>query len=183
MSGAAHPATDLDQHTYLPDPDDPVAPVYDLMTKLDEAGRERPAARYLLAGSLPGEQVELPAGVYRVLRQVVEAMRQNLAVTVAPTTQTLTTQQAADLLGVSRPTLVRLCDEGKLAYERPGAHRRIRLSDLLDYRGRMREQQYAALAETSVGLDEEEDLDVTLGRLRAARRAAAERRKAVDAGT
>ena len=169
--------TSLDKHTYLPDPHDSVTPVYDFMTKLDETGRDRPAERYLLAGSTPGEQVELPAEVYRVLRQVIEAMQQNLAVTVAPTTQTLTTQQAADLLGVSRPTLVRLCDEGKLVYERPGAHRRIKLTDLLAYRAVMREQQYAALADTAVDPQDEEDLEDTLKRLREARRTAAQRRR------
>lgn len=61
-------------------------------------------SRYFLAGSSPADRVELPAEVYRVLRQVVEALRQGLAVTVAPLARTLTTQQAADLLGVSQPT-------------------------------------------------------------------------------
>ncbi|MEJ5912886.1 helix-turn-helix domain-containing protein [Pseudokineococcus sp. 1T1Z-3] len=177
MGTVASATADLDQHTYLPDPVAALAPVHDLMAQL-ESGRERPPARYLLLSeSEGGEQVELPPEVYRVLRQVVDAMAQNLAVTVVPTTQTLTTQQAADLLGVSRPTLVRLCDDGKLPFERPGAHRRIRLRDLLDYRERMRERQYAALAETSGDLDDEEDVEVVLDRLRSARRAAAGRRR------
>src|SRR6266511_2543238 len=58
-----------------------------------------------------GERIELPAEVFEVLRQVVLAMTEGQAVTVAPHHQTLTTQEAADLLGVSRPTLVRLLEQ------------------------------------------------------------------------
>src|SRR5690625_6565686 len=48
--------------------------------------------------------------------------------------QTLTTQQAADLLGISRLTLIKALDEGKLPYTRAGSHRRLALTDVLDYR-------------------------------------------------
>jgi excisionase family DNA binding protein len=67
-----------------------------------------------------GERIELPAEVFTVLREVVLAMAEGEAVTVAPHHQTLTTQEAADLLGVSRPTLVRLLEQGKIPYEQPG---------------------------------------------------------------
>jgi excisionase family DNA binding protein len=76
--------------------------------------------------------------VHRVLRQVVEAMRQGLAVTVAPQSLVLTTQQAADLLGVSRPTLIKLLDQDRIGYERIGTHRRVQLRDLLAYRDQRR---------------------------------------------
>jgi excisionase family DNA binding protein len=102
----------------------------------------RPAAdqcesRYFLAGATSGEQVELPHGTYRVLRQVVEAMHQGLAVTVVPQSKTLTTQQTANLLGVRRPTVIQLL-EGKIPFERAGTHRRILLHDLLAYRTQRR---------------------------------------------
>nr|MDT0660027.1 helix-turn-helix domain-containing protein [Micromonospora sp. DSM 115978] len=112
-----------------------------------------------------------------MLRQVVEALRQGLAVTVAPRTLTLTTQQAADLLGVSRPTVVKLLDEGRIPFERVGTHRRVLLPDLLAYREQRRAEQYAALEATSVGIDDEEDLDTVLQRLRDARAAVARRRR------
>jgi excisionase family DNA binding protein len=108
---------------------------------------------------------------------VVKALRQGLAVTVAPTTQTLMTQQAADLLGVSRPTVIKLLDSGKVPFERVGTHRRVLLRDLLDYREQRRAEQYAALEATAVDLDNEENLDTVLQQLRETRRAVVRRRR------
>lgn len=80
-----------------------------------------------------GAAVALPAPVYEVLVQVVEALRAGRAITIAPLAQRLTTQEAADLLGVSRPTLVKLLESGAIPFEQPGRHRRIRLVDLIAY--------------------------------------------------
>jgi len=92
-----------------------------------------------------GEQVPLPEEIYRVLVEVVQAMREGKAITLVPRTQRLTTQEAADFLGVSRPTLVKLLEEGKIPYEQPGRHRRIMFTDLLNYQERLREDRRAAL--------------------------------------
>jgi excisionase family DNA binding protein len=170
-------STALKQDTYLPGDAGEVARVYDFLRAHEAAGRERPEPRYFLAGSEPGDRVELPAEVYRVLHHVVEALRQGVAVTVAPMTQKLTTQQAADLLGVSRPTVVKLLNEKKIPYEQVGTHRRILLRDLLQYREKRRAAQYAALEATAASLGDEEDVDTTLERLREARRAVASRRR------
>lgn len=167
----------LDQETYLPDTNDEVARVYDFLAAHEEAGRGKPQPRYFLAGPARGEQVELPPEAYRVLRQVIEAMRHNLAVTVVPQTQTLTTQQAAELLGVSRPTVVKLLDEDKIPFQRVGTHRRILLQDLLAFREQRRSQQYAALEAMSADVDEETDVETVLTELREARRAIARRRR------
>jgi excisionase family DNA binding protein len=167
----------LRQETYLPDGEGQLAQKYDFLKAHEEAGRGRPEPRYFLAGAAPGDRIELPAEIYRVLRHVVEALRQGFAVTVMPLTQTLTTQQAADLLGVSRPTLVKLLDVGKIPFERVGTHRRILLRDLLAYREERRDAQYAALEATAVDIDDEEALDTVLEELREARRAVARRRR------
>ena len=66
----------------------------------------------------------LPEEVYRVLVEVVEAMREGKAITLVPRTQRLTTQEAADFLGISRPTLVKFLEDGKIPYDQPGRHRR-----------------------------------------------------------
>lgn len=92
-----------------------------------------------------GEQVPLPLEVYRVLMSVVEAMREGKAISLVPQTQRLTTQEAADFLGISRPTLVKLLEVGAIPFERPGRHRRILLVDLLSYQARRREERHEAL--------------------------------------
>lgn len=169
----------LTQETYLPEADGrELVEVFDFLQAHEAAGKATVPARYLLAGATPGDQVELPTEVYRILRQVVEAMSSGLAVTVVPQSLTLTTQQGADLLGVSRPTLIKLLDGSRISFERVGMHRRIQLRDLLAYREKRREEQYAALDATAVSIDGEEDLDSALANLREARRVVAERRRA-----
>ena len=122
-----------------------------------------------------GQTVPLPMEAYRVLVKVVESMRAGKAITVAPLDQRLTTQEAADFLGISRPTLVKLLEQGEIAYERPaaGRHRRVRLSDVLDYQNRKRLERRAALDRmtadaAAAGLYE--DVPDYSGALRAARK-------------
>lgn len=169
-----------DSETYLPSADDAgeLAHVHDFLAAHEAAGRGAVVPRYFLAGANPGDQVEIPEEVHLVLRKVVEALAHGLAVTVAPQSTTLTTQQAADLLGVTRPTVVKILDEGGMPFERVGTHRRLRLADVLAYRQQRRAAQYAALEATAVDLDDEDDLDAVLGELRDARRVTAERRRA-----
>jgi len=83
-----------------------------------------------------GERIDLPDEVHQVLKRVTEAMARGQAVTVAPVDMKLTTSQAADMLGVSRQTLVRLLEDKVLPYEQPRRHRLLRLSDVLAYRER-----------------------------------------------
>lgn len=127
--------------------DDLVFPPEDLDQLLDLARFvENHTEPGLLLGP-DGEQVPLPAEVYRVLRQVVDVMRQGKATLVAPQGLLLTTQEAADFLGVSRPTLVKLLEEGAIPFEKPNRHRRVRLQDILDFQARQRARQRAALDE------------------------------------
>lgn len=83
--------------------------------------------------------------VYRVLVEVVEAVREGKVITLVPRTQRLTTQEAADFLGISRPTMVKLLEDGMIPYEQPGRHRRILFTDLLAYTGRQHAERRAAL--------------------------------------
>lgn len=161
-------ATPLHPETYLPDAE--VGSLYDALTA-PAAGADQP---HLVTGT--GEQVPVPPETLRALRQVIEAMHQGLAVTVVPQSKTLTTQQAADLLGVSRPTVIKVLEDGEMPFERAGNRRRILLHDVLAYRERRRTQQYAALE--ALATAEEDEPEVVLDQLRAARRAVAVRRRA-----
>jgi excisionase family DNA binding protein len=104
-----------------------------------------------------GVQIPLPMEVYEVLVGVVAAMRKQRAVTIAPVEQRLTTQQAAELLGISRPTLIKLLDCGELPCEKPSGsrHRRLRLSDVIDYQNRRADRQDELL--TKLVRDAEDD--------------------------
>ena len=84
-----------------------------------------------------------------LLVEVAHAMRAGKAITVAPVDQSLTTQEAANFLGISRPTLVKLLESGEIPFERPGAgrHRRVRLQDVVAYQERKRVQRRTALDE------------------------------------
>ena len=89
----------------------------------------------------PGDQRhEIPDSVYRLLLNVLKIMQGGIAVSIVPQMQELSTQRAANLLGVSRQFLVRLLDEEKLPFHRTGTHRRVYLKDVLEFRKR-RDQQ------------------------------------------
>jgi len=86
-----------------------------------------------------GNRLELPKPVYEMLVKVATALREGKVISLVPETQELTTQAAANMLGVSRPHLIKLLESGKLPFHRVGAHRRIRMRDLMDYQ-RVRDQ-------------------------------------------
>ncbi|MBA0125650.1 helix-turn-helix domain-containing protein [Haloechinothrix sp. YIM 98757] len=92
-------------------------------------------------------RIELPDDLVAVLRDVATALSQGFAVRVAPQHTTLTTSQAADVLGISRPTLVRLLEQGEIPFDKPGLHRRVRLADVLTYQERARRARSAGLDE------------------------------------
>jgi excisionase family DNA binding protein len=134
----------VQDETYLPRDDD--AEVVDFLSALRDRGRQSADAPPRLVGP-DGRSVELSESMFQVLLQVAAAMKAGLAVTVAPHHQTLSTQEAADLLRISRTTLVRLLEAGAIPFEQPSRHRKVRLDDLLDYRKRQRSQAEQALAD------------------------------------
>jgi len=119
----------------------PVEPIGELSARLERMGA---APRTTLSGP-NGEHLELPPEVFEVLRNIVEAMAGGQAVTIAPVHQRLTTQEAAEVLGISRPTLVKLLESGEIPFERPGRHRRVKLVDVLTYRDQVSAQRRESL--------------------------------------
>lgn len=94
-----------------------------------------------------GPRVEIPHELFEVLLELAQAMSEGRAITVAPHSLTMTTQQAAEFLGVSRPTLVKLLERGEIPFDQPNRHRRVRLPDLMAYQQRRSAAQRAALDE------------------------------------
>jgi excisionase family DNA binding protein len=102
-----------------------------LRGQLAEILREHGTAR--LVGP-DGETMALPASAFNALKVIVEGMARGQTMTLVPHGKELTTQEAADLLHVSRPHLVKLLDVGTIPHHKVGTHRRVRIEDVLDYR-------------------------------------------------
>ena len=94
-----------------------------------------------------GEEIELPLSVFQVLRQIIYHMMRGRAISVVPVNKELTTQEAADILNVSRPYFVKLLEEGKLPFTVVGTHRRVRFKALMEYKLRYEAEQDRSLDE------------------------------------
>lgn len=103
---------------------------------------ERPA----LIGS-NNERLELPEPVYQMMRQLLRFMSERKTVFIIPEDESCTTQSAADMLGVSRPFLIKLLSEGKMNFHHVGRHRRIYFKDLMQYQ-RTRDSERRAILDS-----------------------------------
>ena len=96
----------------------------------------------------PGtETIELPAPAVRLLIDILEQMARGNTVTLIPVHAELTTQEAADLLNVSRPYLIGLLEAGDIKYRKVGTHRRIRFETLMAYKKKITAEREAVLDE------------------------------------
>lgn len=103
-------------------------------------------------------QVSIPLPAFHFLSTILKHMAQGKAVSIIPSDAEVTTQQAADMLNVSRPHIVKLLEEGALPFRKVGTHRRIKLRDLDIYRQNMEKEREEALTELT-RISQELDLD------------------------
>lgn len=103
-------------------------------TALAELDVYRPSFDTTEPGELVSLQLNLPTSAARLLFDALTALAEGHAVTVVPVPAELTTQEAADILNVSRPYLIKLLDERKLPYRRVGNRRKVLLEHVLNYK-------------------------------------------------
>ena len=104
-----------------------------------------------------GKRIRIPVSVLRLLVQILKEISQGNPVTVVPEATEITTQAASEVLGCSRPHVVRLLEEGKIPYSKVGKHRRIRYDDLMSFKKKMKVSQKKKLQDL-MKLDEESGL-------------------------
>jgi excisionase family DNA binding protein len=128
-------------------PPDQRAEVAAIFRLLDRAGhvRKQRSACKLVGPS--GEAISIPESVFYVLERVAEVMARGDSITVVPVGQEMTTQQAGDMLNVSRQYLVRLLNEGHISYTKTGKHRRVRIEDVLAFKEQRDRERKAGLDE------------------------------------
>jgi excisionase family DNA binding protein len=117
-------------------------------------GASRTADETAAAGGLrititdaDGREADAPEQVYRIAREALSLAREGRSAALVSYDQDLTTQEAADMLGVSRPHLVKMLEAGELPYYLVGKHRRLAFSDVIEYKRARDSRRRTALAE------------------------------------
>lgn len=100
------------------------------------------------------EELTLPLMALRLLAEILSEMAKGNAVTLIPVHAELTTQEAADLLNVSRPFLINLLEENKIPYRKIGSKRRIQAKDILEYKTKIEQSRMKVLDQLSAQAQE-----------------------------
>jgi excisionase family DNA binding protein len=143
-------STLLHDHVLTPDPAEHERleqlrdAVEEIAVEANPAGEPAPPAKLV---SPDGVEVEIPASAFTALQAVVRDMARGLTMTLIPHDRDLTTKEAADILSVSRPFLVKMLDSGEIPFHRVGSHRRVNVEDVLAYRERRAARRREHLAE------------------------------------
>jgi excisionase family DNA binding protein len=101
-----------------------------------------------------GRQLEIPEELYDIMQIILKLLQEGRGVTIMPEDEQLTTQAAANILGVSRPFLVeQLLESGKIPYTYAASHRRIALADLLRYMRKRDKERHEAISEMTRSME------------------------------
>lgn len=118
---------------------------------------EAPERQFFLSGADANDRVELTHELFNVLKYAASELSQGRSIRILAREEEISTQQAADLLGLSRPTVVTLIEDGELTAHVPGKSRRkLRLAEVLDYRDRLHARRTDFISDSS---EEFDDLD------------------------
>ena len=109
------------------------------------AGTKAPVKLRVVNNAEQTEPLELPAAAVALLKNILEAMAAGRGVTLIPENAELTTVQAAGVLNVSRPYLIKLLEKGTIAHQKVGKHRRIRMEDVMNYKTAIDQKRQAVL--------------------------------------
>lgn len=90
-------------------------------------------------------KIRIPLNALRLLAKILEVTSQGKPISIVPIATEMTTQAAADILGCSRPHLVKLLEEGKIPFTKVGKHRRIKFEDVIAYKKRVKAEREALL--------------------------------------
>lgn len=103
------------------------------------------------------ERIKIPLNALKLLAKILKETSQGNSISIVPIATEITTQAAAELLGCSRPHLVKLLEDGKINFTKIGKHRRIKYQDVLEYKKQLKEKQRKLLIEI-MKADEESGL-------------------------
>lgn len=87
------------------------------------------------------ERIKVPLSALKFLGEILKAMSQGKPFSLVPVATEVTTQKAAEILGCSRPHLVKLLEEGQIEYTKVGKHRRVKFEDVMKYKKKMKRTQ------------------------------------------
>ena len=87
------------------------------------------------------EEIEIPIQAFLLLKSILNSMAKGKSIALLLSDSELTTQQAADILNVSRPHLIKLLDTGKIPHRKVGTHRRVKLKAVLDYESKLKKER------------------------------------------
>lgn len=130
---------------YRPLPEDQRKTARDASGKLSPIASGDDKRKYYIYEAKGEEPIELPAGAVALLSDMLMMMARGHGVTLFPRIAEVTTMEAADILNVSRPFVIKLLDADEIPFRKVGRHRRIRLEDLLEYKENIDQRREAIL--------------------------------------
>lgn len=147
--------TSMPVHTHLPPSPQDAAIARASGQALSRLAQARTPLRLRVADSEKMTPIELPTGAISLLIEILDAMAAGRGVTIIPENAELSTVQAAEMLNVSRPFLIKLLESGRIPHRKVGKHRRIRIEDVMSYKSTIDREREAVLDQLAAEAQEQ----------------------------